>query len=97
MAGYADLPPAEEDIVYVKRGDLWTEALTAKARKELMNKVTDELALALAGFQPNDEMSEAMLIAAAERWYGVRAECEAERVTRVVSRMLRTEFAEEES
>ena len=82
--------------MYVKRGDLWTEALNATERKKLLVKVQEELASALAGFQPDDEASEFFLIAAAERWYGVRAEHEADRVTKIVEKKLRTEFAFEE-
>jgi hypothetical protein len=82
--------------VYVKRNGKWQEPLPSNDRRELEKQVRDELADAIAAFIPKDIEKRHALFEAAERWYWVRAENEADRVTRVVARKLREEFGEED-
>jgi len=83
--------------VYVKRNGRWQKPLPANDRRELEKQVREELAEAIARWNPEDLRRELELGEAIRRWYEVRAEHEADRVARLVSEKLRTEFAEEES
>tara|TARA_R110000868_G_scaffold203483_3_gene451334 strand:- start:114 stop:365 length:252 start_codon:yes stop_codon:yes gene_type:complete len=83
--------------MYVKRNGRWQKPLPANDRRELEKQVREELADAIARWNPQDIHRELELGEAIRRWYEVRTEHEAERVTRLVTEKLRTEFAEEES
>jgi hypothetical protein len=82
--------------VYVKRNGKWQQPLPANDRRELEKQVREELADAIARWNPDDLQRNLTLGEAVERWYQVRTENEAERVTRLVAQKLRTEFAEED-
>jgi hypothetical protein len=82
--------------VYVKRNGKWQQPLPANDRRELEKQVREELADAIARWNPDDLQRNLKLGEAVERWYEVRTENEAERVTRLVAQKLRTEFAEED-
>jgi len=82
--------------VYVKRNGRWQQPLAANDRRELEKQVREELADAIARWNPDDLQRNLKLGEAVERWYEVRTENEAERVTRLVAQKLRTEFAEED-
>ena len=82
--------------MYVKRNGKWQQPLPANDRRELEKQVREELADAIARWSPNDLERNLKLGEAVERWYEVRTENEAERVTRLVAQKLRTEFAEED-
>jgi len=83
--------------MYVKRNGKWQEPLPTNDRRELEKKVREELADAIAEWNPHDMEKRFALGDAVERWYWVRAEHEAERVARLVAQKLQDEFAEEES
>jgi hypothetical protein len=82
--------------VYVKRNGKWQQPLAANDRRELEKQVREELADAIARWNPDDLQRSLTLGEAVDRWYQVRTENEAERVTRLVAQKLRTEFAEED-
>jgi hypothetical protein len=82
--------------VYVKRNGKWQQPLPANDRRELEKQVREELADAIARWNPDDLQRNLKLGEAVERWYEVRTENEAERVTRLVAQKLKTEFAEED-
>ena len=82
--------------MYVKRNGKWQQPLPANDRRELEKQVREELADAIARWNPDDLQRNLKLGEAVERWYEVRTENEAERVTRLVAQKLRTEFAEED-
>ena len=82
--------------MYVKRNGKWQQPLAANDRRELEKQVREELADAIARWNPDDLQRNLKLGEAVERWYQVRTENEAERVTRLVAQKLRTEFAEED-
>ncbi len=82
--------------MYVKRNGKWQQPLAANDRRELEKQVREELADAIARWNPDDLQRNLTLGEAVERWYQVRTENEAERVTRLVAQKLRTEFAEED-
>ena len=82
--------------MYVKRNGRWQQPLAANDRRELEKQVREELADAIARWNPDDLQRNLKLGEAVERWYEVRTENEAERVTRLVAQKLRTEFAEED-
>ena len=82
--------------MYVKRNGKWQQPLPANDRRELEKQVREELADAIARWNPDDLQRNLTLGEAVERWYQVRTENEAERVTRLVAQKLRTEFAEED-
>jgi len=82
--------------MYVKRNGKWQKPLDTGDRRELEKQVREELADAIARWNPDDLQRNLTLGEAVERWYQVRTENEAERVTRLVAQKLRTEFAEED-
>ncbi len=82
--------------MYVKRNGKWQQPLPANDRRELEKQVREELADAIARWNPDDLQRNLKLGEAVERWYEVRTENEAERVTRLVAQKLKTEFAEED-
>ncbi len=82
--------------MYVKRNGKWQKPLPSNDRRELEKQVREELADAIARWNPDDIEKRVSLFEAVERWYWVRAENEAERVTRVVAQKLREEFEEED-